>query len=104
MNPRVLRETPAAAILAGFLCLWPSAVLAAAQITILNTNAAGVGFNDPTAATPVGGNTGTTVGEQRLIAFQHAADIWGALLAAASRSASRRASSLSPATRTRPCS
>ena len=80
MNPRVLRETPAAAILAGFLCLWPSAVLAAAQITILNTNAAGVGFNDPTAATPVGGNTGTTVGEQRLIAFQHAADIWGALL------------------------
>src|SRR6266508_82523 len=80
MNPRVLRETAAAAILAGFLCLWPPAVLAAAQITILNTNAAGVGFNDPTAATPVGGNTGTTVGEQRLIAFQYAADIWGALL------------------------
>jgi hypothetical protein len=80
MNPRVLRETAAAAILAGFLCLWPPAVLAAAQITILNTNAAGVGFNDPPAATPVGGNTGTTVGEQRLIAFQQAADIWGALL------------------------
>jgi hypothetical protein len=80
MNPRVLRGTAAAAILAGLLFLWPSAVLAAAQITILNTNAAGVGFNDPTAATPVGGNTGTTVGEQRLIAFQYAADIWGALL------------------------
>jgi len=80
MNPRVLRETAAAAILAGFLCLSPPALLAAAQITILNTNAAGVGFNDPTAATPVGGNAGTTVGEQRLIAFQRAADIWGALL------------------------
>ncbi len=80
MNSRVLRETAAAAILAGLLCLWTPVVLAAATITILNTNAAGVGFNDPTAATPLGGNTGTTVGEQRLIAFQHAADIWGALL------------------------
>jgi MYXO-CTERM domain-containing protein len=37
----------------------------------------GVGFNDPTPATPVGGNMGTTVGEQRRIAFQHALDIWG---------------------------
>ncbi len=81
MSPRVLRETvAAAAILAGFVCLCPPAVLATARITILNTNADGVGFNDPTTATPVGGNTGTTVGEQRLIAFQHAADIWGALL------------------------
>ena len=34
----------------------------------------------PTPATPLGGNTGTTVGEQRLIAFQRAADIWGSLL------------------------
>ena len=51
-----------------------------ARITILNTNAPGVGFNDPTPATPVGGNAGTTVGEQRLIAFQTAADIWGLLL------------------------
>ena len=29
---------------------------------------------------PVGGNTGTTRGQQRLIAFQFAADVWGALL------------------------
>lgn len=47
-----------------------------AQIIIVNINAAGVGFNDPTPATPVGGNTGTTLGEQRLIAFQYAASIW----------------------------
>jgi PA domain len=47
-----------------------------AQIVIVNINAPGVGFNDPTPAAPVGGNTGTTLGEQRLIAFQHAADIW----------------------------
>jgi hypothetical protein len=53
---------------------------AAATIVILNGNAAGEGFNDPTPLAPVGGNTGATLGEQRLIAFQHAADIWGATL------------------------
>ena len=49
----------------------------AATIEIVNLNAPGVGFNDPTPAQPVGGNPGTTLGEQRLIAFQHAANIWG---------------------------
>lgn len=53
---------------------------AGATITIVNVNAPGVGFNDAAPATPVGGNTGTTVGEQRLIAFQFAANIWGANL------------------------
>jgi hypothetical protein len=51
-----------------------------AQITIINANAAGVGFNDPTPVAPVGGNTGTTRGQQRLIAFQYAASIWSARL------------------------
>ena len=41
---------------------------------------AGSGFNDNTPATPVGGNAGTTVGEQRLIAFEFAASLWGAIL------------------------
>lgn len=53
---------------------------AEAQFVIVNINAPGVGFNDPTPAAPVGGNTGTTLGEQRLIAFQHAAAIWSARL------------------------
>ena len=53
---------------------------AGVQITIVNANAAGEGFNDPTPATPVGGNTGTTLGAQRLNAFQHAAGLWSALL------------------------
>jgi FG-GAP-like repeat len=53
----------------------------AATFTIINTDGAGVGFNDTTAATPIGGNTGTTIGQQRLIAFQFAANIWGALVA-----------------------
>jgi len=51
-----------------------------ATIVIINNNAAGVGFNDPTPAAPVGGNPGTTVGQQRLFVFQYAANIWGALL------------------------
>jgi hypothetical protein len=51
-----------------------------AQFVIVNINAAGVGFNDPTPVAPVGGNTGTTLGQQRLIAFQHAANIWSARL------------------------
>lgn len=53
---------------------------AAATIVIVNGNAPNVGFNDPAPVAPVGGNTGATLGQQRLIAFQHAADIWGATL------------------------
>ncbi len=49
-------------------------------ITILNTDGVEEGFNDPTPVAPVGGNTGTTLGEQRLIAFQRAADIWETFL------------------------
>lgn len=53
---------------------------AGATITINNIDGPGEGFNDPTPAAPVGGNTGTTRGQQRLIAFQHAATIWGSEL------------------------
>jgi hypothetical protein len=53
---------------------------AAAKIVINNLNAPGIGFNETTPATPVGGNTGTTIGQQRLIAFTHAANIWGKTL------------------------
>jgi hypothetical protein len=52
----------------------------AATITIINADGAGEGFNDPTPVAPVGGNSGTTVGQQRLIVFQTAANIWGGLL------------------------
>jgi hypothetical protein len=69
----------ALAALALAVCAWGSAQ-AAATITIVNTNDPGVGFNDPTPVAPVGGNSGTTLGQQRLIAFQRAADIWGATL------------------------
>jgi PA domain len=66
----------AAAIAAGV----PAVASANAQIVIVNLDGANEGFNDPTPATPVGGNPGTTVGAQRLNAFQYAADRWGMLL------------------------
>ena len=55
-------------------------VSAAAIIQITSRDAAGVGFNDPTPVAPVGGNPGTTLGEQRMIVYRYVADIWQAQL------------------------
>ncbi len=71
------RHMPAAILLASTLLVAGSR---AATITIVNTDGAGEGFNDPTAVAPVGNNPGTTVGQQRLYVFQFAANIWGGLL------------------------
>lgn len=49
----------------------------AAEVIIFNGDPPGVGFNDPTPAAPIGGNPGTTRGQQALNVFQRAADIWG---------------------------
>ncbi|HWS52656.1 MAG TPA: PA domain-containing protein [Pyrinomonadaceae bacterium] len=67
------------ALLALFVLLVAGAERAHAGATIFIINADGPneGFNDPTPAAPVGGNNGTTLGQQRQIAFQHAANIWG---------------------------
>jgi hypothetical protein len=48
----------------------------AATITITSRDPAGVGFNDTTPVAPVGGNTGTTLGEQRMKVYRYVADIW----------------------------
>ena len=53
---------------------------AAATVTIVNNDGASEGFNDPTPVAPVGGNAGTTLGQQRLIVFQYAAQKWGQTL------------------------
>jgi hypothetical protein len=63
-----------------FLFAASDRALAAATITVVNVDGPNEGFNDPTPAAPVGGNPGTTKGQQRLIAFQFAADLWGATL------------------------
>jgi len=54
-----------------------------AVITVVNVDGPNEGFNDPNppnAASTSGGNSGATLGAQRLIAFQYAANIWASLL------------------------
>ncbi|MGA9769164.1 MAG: PA domain-containing protein [Blastocatellia bacterium] len=63
-----------------FLFAASDRALGAATITVVSVDGANEGFNDPTPVAPVGGNPGTTRGQQRLIAFQFAADLWGATL------------------------
>ena len=52
----------------------------AATFNLINLDAAGEGFNDPTPVAPVGGNPGTTLGQQRLNVFNQACFIWGQYL------------------------
>jgi hypothetical protein len=81
MNNNTSMKMFVAILALAFFSLSATTTLAGpAQIIIVNINAPGVGFNDPTPVAPVGGNAGTTLGQQRLIAFQHAAEIWGARL------------------------
>ena len=53
---------------------------AIAKVKIVNADGPGEGFNDPTPLAPSGANKGKTIGQQRLIAFEHAAKFWGATL------------------------
>jgi hypothetical protein len=74
-------KTSFKALCAGALLGLASLVPAhAAQFVLVNTDPAGVGFNDPAPATPVGGNSGTTVGQQRIIAYSRALQLWGSVL------------------------
>ncbi len=76
-----LRSTPTRILLAALACVVAATPLFAnSTINIVNINAPGVGFNDPTPRAPIGGNPGTTLGQQRMIAFQYAASIWAAML------------------------
>jgi hypothetical protein len=63
-------------VVAATLCALTSETAVAATFVIVNGDDAGEGFNDQTSTTPVGGNDGTTLGEQRLIALEHAVQIW----------------------------
>jgi hypothetical protein len=75
-----LLRAGAAILTLATVAAWPTTARAAATITIVNGDPAGVGFNDATVVAPIGGNTGTTRGQQRLNAFQAAANKWGATL------------------------
>lgn len=71
----------AAALVAVLLVAGWAGSASAADILLFNLDPAGVGLNDPTLAAPVGGNPGTTLGQQRQIAYLYAADVWGGVLA-----------------------
>lgn len=79
MIASLLRRTGVAAM-AMAAALLPSLAAAQATVIIVNGDPPGAGFNDPTPVAPVGGNPGVTLGEQRLNAFQFAADRWGQTL------------------------
>jgi PA domain len=68
----LIKSTVAAA---AFL-VYGAAAFAQATITISSRDAPGVGFNDTTPVAPVGGNPGTTLGQQRLNVYRFVANIW----------------------------
>ena len=69
-----------AALLALAICLMSWQLARATTIRVVNLDGADEGFNDASPVSPVGGNSGTTLGQQRLIAAQYAADIWADLI------------------------
>lgn len=52
----------------------------AANFNLINNDLPGVGLNNTTPAAPVGGNPGKTRGEQALIVYRYAMDMWGGVL------------------------
>jgi PA domain len=70
---RTLKTLAVASLLCG-------SAASAATIEIINIDGPTEGFNDPTPTAPIGGNAGTTLGEQRLIAYRRALDLWGSVL------------------------
>jgi hypothetical protein len=68
-------------------CVWVLVLAGAAALpasattfVINNVDGPGEGFNDTTPTAPIGGNTGATLGQQRLNLFQKAAETWGAAI------------------------
>jgi hypothetical protein len=66
------------AVIAAGLAGTSSIAAAAATFIVTSRDPANVGFNDPTPVAPVGGNPGTTLGQQRWNVYQFVAGIWGA--------------------------
>lgn len=73
----MMRKSVTAILASLLLIAGASDARAAATIVVINADGAGEGFNDPAPRAPIGGNTGTSLGQQRLIAFQYAANRWG---------------------------
>ncbi|MEX0326788.1 MAG: PA domain-containing protein [Puniceicoccaceae bacterium] len=65
-------------LLLGMVCSALS--LPATTFNFVNLDPAGYGFNDATPVSPVGGNSGTTLGQQRINVVLEACRIWGLYL------------------------
>jgi hypothetical protein len=72
MNKTLLALATAALLAAGSA--------SAADLVLLNRDAAGVGLNSTTPAAPVGGNPGTTRGAQATFVYEFAMKMWGSVL------------------------
>lgn len=66
--------------LAAFLAAALQSFGGTGRVIVTNVDKPGQGFNDPTPAAPVGGNTATTLGAQRLAVVEAAAARWQSLL------------------------
>lgn len=76
-------KTVSAALQLALLCFVVGVAfsITQAQSTVtIQIDPSDTGFSDPTPVSPVGGNNGTTLGQQRFNAFQFAANLWGATL------------------------
>ncbi len=77
---KIIEQQHLGLALAALLLAVSSAPVLGTTITIINNDGLGEGFNDATAAAPVTGNPGVTLGQQRLNVFQAAADTWEAIV------------------------
>jgi hypothetical protein len=73
-------NTRTACVVATLFIALAAGPISAANFVIINGDGPGEGLNDTTPVTPVGGNTGTTLGEQRQIVLQAVADAWATRL------------------------
>ena len=73
-----MRRSALALSLVAVLAVAASA--SAANIIVLSVDEPGQGLDDPTPVAPVGGNPGTTLGEQRAFVYEYAAQLWGAAI------------------------
>ena len=78
IKPAALKLVATAVLLGGVFAAGQAGAQAAIVVNFNNTGL--VGYNDSTPANPVGGNTGITLGDQRRIATQHAANLWASTL------------------------
>ena len=74
------RHLPTLLFSAALLFVLAAAPAHAGNFILSNNDGPGEGFNDPTPVSPVGGNPGTTLGQQRQNVFITAGLIWGSIL------------------------